>query len=284
MIAKSDSVLSQLPLGEYYAQSASVDQQNQGWGHLPSTEPLGALAFPTVEPTFQQGFAPFDGGELGLEQFGNGVNWTFDPQLAQAQPVVDISQAPFLPVIPQLQTPMIVSPQPVLAPQATPAAQPIPVPQPPQPVSQPVFKHAPAPQEPLGSSAAMAAAIEAKETLMTFRLYQVHKPSSLNDRRSVLLYSKLGLEQGKEEEYQAIVEGGIPLFVLQTTDWDRAMGLLGETAFHLFRREELEKADREGQILPPMENKLAFYVHYFPLTEELEHCLNQLQGAVGGDL
>ncbi|CAE6472036.1 unnamed protein product [Rhizoctonia solani] len=275
MIVKSDSVLSQPTFEDYPPQSTSADQQIQRWGHLSSAEPVDFLAAPASEPTLQHGIAPFDGSELTLEQIAELIDWPMDPALTQAQPANDIPQAPSLPVAPLLQTPGIVSPQPVLAPQATLVPQSIPLPQPPQPVSQLVFQYAPPPQIPLGPSKAMEAAIEAKNKLMIFRLHQIHKPSMRN-QPYLRPYSDLGLKRGQAEEYQAVVEGGVPLFVFETADWDTAMKLLTETAFHVFRREELEKAEREGRILPPMEPKLAFYVHFFPLTEEIDHCLSQL--------
>ncbi|KAL5638361.1 hypothetical protein ACGC1H_005144 [Rhizoctonia solani] len=121
------------------------------------------------------------------------------------------------------------------------------------------------------------------EKLILFRLNQKHNHLVRKLGTALRPYSRLGLNQTMSLEYQAVLKEGIPLFVSKQQDWDAAFGLLGEAAFHVFHRKELEKAEKAGCTLPALDSELATYINFFPPHEEIMRRFHELQGAAGAD-
>ncbi|CAE6426078.1 unnamed protein product [Rhizoctonia solani] len=119
-------------------------------------------------------------------------------------------------------------------------------------------------------------AILLQEQIILFRLNQVYNAGIMVPTSKLLPYSQLGLVNPPLEEYNAII-GGISRFVFKQSDWNKAFELLGEIAFHVFKREELEIAEREGCILPEMEEGIESYVNFYPQEPGIDHYFKSFQ-------
>jgi hypothetical protein len=139
-------------------------------------------------------------------------------------------------------------------------------------------------------------AILLQEQIILFRLNQVYNAGIMVPTSKLLPYSQLGLVNPPLEEYNAII-GGISRFVFKQSDWNKAFELLGEIAFHVFKREELEIAEREGEswrlyysvaqvnthyvipgcILPEMEEGIESYVNFYPQEPGIDHYFKSFQ-------
>ncbi|KAJ1306076.1 hypothetical protein OPQ81_010788 [Rhizoctonia solani] len=258
---------------DYFPQPAFVNQQISDWGYFPGTDPFDASAAPIshdvlctsfYEPTNQELQAMLNG------PFGSETGLLEETHFTQS--AID-DQVPFSTLGPFPEPHMIAPSQPFPAPQAT-LVEPTPFPQPLQP--------APPVQAGLSPDIAMEEAVRVNDKLMLFRLNQKHRPGIFMTNSRLIPYPRLRLKRGMMEEYQAVIQEDIPLFIVQQRDWDTAFGLLGECAFHVFRMEELQNAKRRGVTLPPLDEPLELYVQMYPLHEQIEHCLGNLRGVIGG--
>ncbi|CAE6354811.1 unnamed protein product [Rhizoctonia solani] len=119
-------------------------------------------------------------------------------------------------------------------------------------------------------------AIRLRDKIILFRLNQAYNLNIRIRKSRLLPYSELGLTGTPLEEYEEII-GNVSRFVFKKGDWGRAFELLGEAAFHVFKREEMDIAAGEGFILPNMEERLKCYVEFYPHDAGVDHYFKEFQ-------
>ncbi|CAE6380399.1 unnamed protein product [Rhizoctonia solani] len=260
----------------------------------PTATPNPGLAFGPSIPNIGSNL-PAQGGITNYppHPFNQGMQAPQGTHLVQAAPGVHAFPPTSVP-----RPPMIVPSQQTYGPQPTYGAQPTygpqqtygyqpplaaqlagPVAQPPRPLRAPRAVQAAPVNPPLPQGYARREAPRIREKLKLFRINQQYN-SDIRDKDSRLQTCKmLGLSNNIANNYQTLCAqpGGIPLFVNTTEDWDTAFGLLGEVAFHLFRRKELVKAQMMGQTLPALEPKLRNFITKYPPHQEFEEIFSESQ-------